>query len=163
MSEIKCLDYFATLPRFIEEVSLRHRLRRQNETLQNLFKQNWDGPLPAEFDTVEETEYPRVKKQVVVKFDNWKAVSQQLGTVAEVEFDQAVLRLISSSIRGGDHVLRRKDDEYLVLLHDVESAQLKKCIKRITSSLNGLRLETNNRKLALRFKLLQQNPKQAQA
>ncbi len=156
MSETKCLDYLATLPRFIEEVRLRHRLKRENEALQKMFRQNWDGPLPAEFE-LNEPDYPRTKRQLSIKIENWKRIAKHLSSVGEIEIDQAILRLLSSAIRSDDHVLRRNEDEYLVLLYDLESVQLKKCMKRISSALKGLQLEANEKTIPLRFKLSAQS------
>jgi hypothetical protein len=159
LSEIKCLDYIAALPRLINEVSLRHRLRRENDELQKLFRQNWDGPLPEEFkeegwsDPVITSERDH---QIAIRFMNWSKISKDLGQVAELEFDQIIQRVLSSSIRGSDRVMRRKQNEYLLFFNDVDTRQLQKCKQRLSKSLKALQLSANNKRIPLRFQLLKE-------
>jgi len=153
LSDMKCLDYVAALPRLVEEVSFRHRLKKENEVLQALFKQNWDGPIPASIDLNPEDFSPKPKQKVVIQLRNWKQLAKSMGSIAEIEFDQMILRLLSSHIRGSDQVLRQNENEYIVLLEDIEAKNLKRCVKRISNSLRSVRFETNTKKVPLRFRL----------
>jgi len=153
LSEMKCVDYVAALPRLVEEISFRHQLKKENEVLQALFKQNWDGPIPASIDLNPEDFSPKAKQKVVIQLRNWNQISKSMGSIAEIEFDQMIFRLISSQIRGGDQVLRQNENEYIILLEDIESKNLKRCVKRISSSLKAVRFETNAKKIPLHFRL----------
>ncbi len=161
LSEVKCLDYITALPRLIDQVSVRHKLKRENEALQKLFRQNWEGPLPAEW--TESSWHPQTLErhqppQISIRLANWSQISKELGSIAEIEFDQMIQRLLSSNIRGGDRVMRRHQNEYLLLFSDLDKNQLKKCKQRLQQSLKELRLEANEKSIPIKVQVSQPDP-----
>jgi GGDEF domain-containing protein len=145
----------------IDQVSVRHKLKRENEALQKLFRQNWEGPLPAEW--TESSWHPQTLErhqppQISIRLANWSQISKELGSIAEIEFDQMIQRLLSSNIRGGDRVMRRHQNEYLLLFSDLDKNQLKKCKQRLQQSLKELRLEANEKSIPIKVQVSQPDP-----
>lgn len=152
LSELKSLDYLTTLPRLVEEVALRKRLKHENELLQKLFKQNWEGPIPEEFEEPEALqETPKQGIRLVIR--NWNQLTRSFNEIAELECSQMISRSLASTVRGSDRVLRSKDNEYLILLENVDARQLRQCVTRLSRSLEKMQIRANSKPMNLNFAL----------
>ncbi|MDB5038275.1 MAG: hypothetical protein JWQ35_1803 [Bacteriovoracaceae bacterium] len=166
LSEIKSLDYILQLPRFIEEVGRKRRLRFQNERLQRLVEKRIPH-LHSFRSTLQEAEGINSRDMIEdlladdkqnnrahqcglkLKITSWKRLRNSLGATAQNELADLLSRLINGIVRNSDRVLRSADDEFLIFLSNTQSSNLSRCKDRLEKALRSFRIEANNRNLKL--------------
>ena len=165
LSETKSLDYILQLPRFIEEVGKKKRLRLQNERLQRLVEKRIPhlhgfgisqnlNTLPNYEETIdglisENTSPRQMQCGLKLKLKTWTKLRSALGTTAQNEVLDLLYRIINSVVRNSDRVLRSAEDEFMIFLSNTQNTQLARCRERLERALKSFRVEANNRMLRL--------------
>jgi hypothetical protein len=164
LSETKSLDYILQLPRFIEEVGRKKRLRLQNERLQRLIRmrlphlQSFSGSLSDSIsvntketirDLLGEDARGRNNQQcgLKLKLKTWDKIRNILNSSAQTEVFDLIYRLIHGIVRNSDHVLRSAEDEFLIFLSNTQEANLSRCKERLERALKSFRIEANSQSL----------------
>jgi GGDEF domain-containing protein len=163
LSEQKSLDFVIQLPRFIEDVATKRRLRLQNERLQRMLAKTSPAQHFLPSTTAPE---PQMVKQVLrvdreahqgqqcalkISFKNWNRIAKTIGASGRVEVLELISRLIHKSVRNSDRVLRSAEHEFLVLLSNTRSVHLARCKERLERALKALALEKDSRPVRLAF------------
>lgn len=152
LSEIKSLDYLTQLPRLMEEVSFRHKIRKENDDLRKLIQT--ERPLDRSLHSA--LRAPKSKssqKGLKITLNQWGRVRNRFGTVAQNEILDAFSRMISRAVRASDRVLRNRDNEFIVFLSNVETSQQRQCMQRVKDKLMSIEILENTRKLGLNFSI----------
>lgn len=161
LSETKSLDYILQLPRFMNEVSRRNRLRNQNERLTRMMAEKMNEV--AAFG--DQSELPNVEISVdvfegqtgknicglLISLKRWTGLKKRLGSIVQAELMQSVGRLINSAVRNSDRVLHWKEDEFLVFLSNTEPKNLSLCRQRVERSLSTIVLKSNEKEVQVPF------------
>jgi GGDEF domain-containing protein len=170
LSDIKSLDYVLQLPRFIEEVGRKKRLRMQNERLQRLIEkkiphlQGFSMPTQNALSINSRemirgflAEEMRGKRShpcgLKLTLKGWNKVQKLIGSAAQNEVVDLLYRLISGIVRNSDRVLRSAEDEFLIFLSNTQSASLSRCKERLEKALDSLQIEANSRNLKFPVKI----------
>lgn len=166
LSDTKSLDYVLQLPRFIEEVGRKKRLRMQNERLQRLIEKRI--PSIQSFNPSNRGSLSINSREMIRDFltddlqsrrshpcglkltvKSWSRVRSSIGNAAQNEVVDLLYRLISGIVRNSDRVLRSAEDEFLIFLSNTQSANLSRCKERLEKALDCVRIEANSRTLKL--------------
>ena len=161
LSEPKSFDYLLQIPRLMEEVRRKKRLKTQNERLQRYILQKashihkdwttrhqWLQDLQA-----------RIKIQspsscgfkVVLK--SWKTAKKEMHEIAQTEVLETLSRLLRHAVRKTDHILHFRDNEFHVLLSNANHLRSEQCLTRIETLLKDFSLKANDRPLDLPFSI----------
>lgn len=170
ISELKSLDYLAQLPRLIQEVGLRARLKEENKKLQEIMEQKEPGP--KSFAEPEPVELPVFSKSVLnslqerrenktrdsngglrIKLGNWTRTKKKLSEAAQAEVIALFTRSLTRALRSSDRVLRSKENEFIVFLSNVNKKQVDHCTHRIQDTLSSVEIYSTDGKLNLPFKI----------
>jgi len=161
LSETKSLDYILQLPRFMNEVGRRNRLKKQNERLTRLMAEKMTEVAsfkdPIELPEVEisvDVVEGQIGKNIcglLVSLKRWTSLKKIFGELGQTELMQAIGRMINSAVRNSDRVLHWKEDEFLVFLSNTEPRNLSMCRQRVERALRSLSVKANQREIALPF------------
>ncbi len=165
MSEIKSLDYILQLPRLIEDVGRKKRLQTQNERLQRMIEKKMPGlqsfsgntPLQMAVPPREDVRHILVSEEkshgaqngLKVKIKTWAKLRTSLGLAGRTEILDLLSRIIHSSVRNSDRILKTDEDEFLVFLANTPSGQITRCRERLEKAFKEIRLEANDKLLKL--------------
>jgi len=165
LSETKSLDYVLQLPRLIEEVGRKRRLRHQNERLQRMLLERDPVANTGFAGLGTNTDFLHTRKllgnllssdqrsgcALKVTFKNWPKLRSQLSTSAQTEILDLVVRLIGRVVRNSDRVLRSEEDEFTIFLANAQPSHLSRCRERLENSLRDLRIEADEKSLKFPF------------
>jgi len=158
ISEVKSLDYLAQLPRLIEELSLRQRLRDENQELHELVQERRHQSRHLEkFSDFLNSKVLRNPKGdsaaqgLQVTIQGWAQIKRRLGVNACSEFAALLSREISLVIRSTDRLLRSKENEFIIFLSNVSQDQISHCMNRIKTALNRVEIEVNRQLIEIPF------------
>lgn len=153
LSETKSLDYLLHLPRFIDEVGRKKRLKAQNERLQRLAAQRL--PQLSETSIADSLRADENTKTwrcgLKIQFRDWSRLKRSVGETGLTEIASTISRVIQTSVRNSDRVLHANEDEFLIFLSHAESSQLKRCQERLSQSLKTFDITANQRNIKLPF------------
>lgn len=158
LSDAKSLDYLMHLPRFIEEIGRRQRLKMQNERLKRLMEKTESQNKDQSQSITEEVLTEVVGRNLCglrVTLKKWTQLRVKLGNYAQSEILASIGRSIHSAVRNSDRVLHWKDDEFLILLENAEPKNLDLCRDRVKKCLDGLSIKANNRDMSFPFSVRQ--------
>jgi PleD family two-component response regulator len=167
LSETKSLDYLIQLPRLIEEVGRKKRLKAQNERLQRLMEKRF--PQINSFDPARNTNDPSQTREVLgelmrqedrhsqcglkITLRRWTDIKTNLGDTAQGEVVDLLSRMIQSVVRNSDRVLRAKENEFLIFLSNTDRRHLSKCKERLEQALSSLKIQSNQRERKIPFSI----------
>jgi len=161
ISETKSLDYLIQLPRFMDEVGRKRRLRFQNERLQRLAERhlpNFNGQGFSAGGSSERDLLPTLMSRdrssqcgLKVKIQNWRQTSKVLGEFGRNEVVDLVSRMIHEIVRNTDRVLRSQEDEFIIFLSNASPDHTNRCKDRLEKALENFTLSSNERDLKFPF------------
>ncbi len=168
LSDIKSFEYVLQLPRLMEEVSRKRRLRHQNERLQRMLLERQGQPIEEKIlalgsandfsqtrrivdDLLKSDRSPGCALKVTLK--NWSRTKNSFSPAGQTEILDLVVRLIGRVVRNSDRVLRSEEDEFTVFLSNAHPGTLNRCKERLESSLGDLRIEANEREIRFPFSI----------
>ncbi|MBN8554496.1 MAG: hypothetical protein J0L93_03545 [Deltaproteobacteria bacterium] len=165
LSETKSLDYLIQLPRLIEEIGRKKRLKAQNERLQRLVEKKF--PQLSSFDPARSLSCPIQSRQILgellgpredkskfglkITLNSWSRAKSALSDIGTTEVIDLISRMIQSAVRNSDRILHNKENEFLIFLSNADSSHLSKCKDRLEDALKGLKIHSNKREWRLPF------------
>jgi hypothetical protein len=156
LSDLKSLDYILQLPRVIEEIGRRKRLKIQNERLQRLIDQKLPDLGDEELEaSVQELLAPQSTSPLglKVKVLTWTRLKRNLSQTAREEVLDLLNRLIHGSVRNGDRILRSGEGEFLVFLAGAKSDLIARCRERLQRAFRAVKIQANAKALKLTMRV----------
>jgi hypothetical protein len=167
LSETKSLDYLLQLPRLVEEVGRKKRLKAQNERLQRLVEKKF--PQISSFDPSKNLQFPLQGREglgellsnedspsqcgLKITLSSWTRLKAKLGDIAQVEVLDLLSRMIQQVVRNSDRVLRAKENEFLIFLSNTDTRNLSKCKDRLEEALKSVKIQFNKKDLRVPFSI----------
>lgn len=150
ISELKSLDYLTQLPRLMDEVSLRSRLKQENERLRELIAS--EKSIDESLDFVLSEENPHsTQKGLKITLKDWNRFKSKVGQHAQSEVIEAFSRMISRAVRSSDRILHSRENEFLVFLSNIDRVQQARCMQRVKEKLSSIEIAANTRHLDIGF------------
>lgn len=152
ISELKSLDYLTQLPRLMDEVCLRQRLRQENEKLRKMIA--LESSIDDSLDRlIRSPENIPTQKGLKITLLRWNQVREKIGKPAQSEVLEAVSRMISRAVRSSDRVLHSKDNEFLVFLSNIDRQQQSRCMQRVREKLSSIQISANTKDINVPFSI----------
>ncbi|PIR22199.1 MAG: hypothetical protein COV44_09285 [Deltaproteobacteria bacterium CG11_big_fil_rev_8_21_14_0_20_45_16] len=152
LSEPKSLDYLSHLPRLLEDIGLKTRLRAQNERLRKMVKAPQEVFTERIFDHgLAANSLPPAGLRIIVK--EWERIQKHLGHEARKELSSQFVSQICRVVRNSDQVMQYKENEFVIFLTNVSLKQVRECRSRLQECLAKINLRANNKDLNLAFQL----------
>jgi len=152
LSEPKSLDYLSHLPRLLEDIGLKTRLRAQNERLKKMVKAPQEVFSERIFDHgLAAKSLPPAGLRIIVK--EWERIQKHLGHEAQKELSSQFVNQICRVVRNSDQVMQYKENEFVIFLSNVSLKQIRECTSRLQECLSKINLRANNKDLNLAFQL----------
>ncbi len=158
LSEVVSLDYLIQLPRLIEEVGLKRKLKMQNERLQKLISKKM--PMIEASQARASSVFVRnllnddLQQGLRVTLNSWTTIKRKLGSdAARAEVLEVFGRLIGGVIRQSDRVLHSNENEFLIFLSNASKVTIERCKNRLEESLRLFNVSADDQELDLPFQI----------
>jgi len=154
LSEFKSLDYVVQLPRLIEEVGKKNRLKNQNERLARMMEKTMERRNEASTPALGDIFEASTQKDLCglhISLKKWEILKRKIGIIGHQEVLESIGRMINSAVRNSDRILRWKEDEFLIFLSNAEPRHLNMCRDRVERMLSSINLQANNKEVSIPF------------